>query len=137
MFPPDELSLQHRKTTKEKGTDLSDHVHRIGFHFRTHIVEQATTMLEGLQPIDLTGLDIPRTNSGSKPDPIPETQKEINKQADAAIRDLFPRIPNTDREMIVRHAFQKVGEKEFEFASTNSSREPSSMESRWSGYKQI
>jgi len=68
-------------------------------------------MLEGAQPIDLTGMDIPRTNSGSKPDPIPESQSEINKQADAAIRDLFPRIPNTDREMIVRHAFQKVREK--------------------------
>ena len=66
-------------------------------------------MLEGADSIDLTGLAIPRTNSGNKPDPIPESQEEINKQADAAIRDLFPRIPNTDREMIVRHAFQKVG----------------------------
>lgn len=131
------LSLQHRKTTKEKGTDLSDHVHRIGYHFRTHIVEQATTMLEGAQPIELTGLDITRTNSGSKPDPIPESQEEINKQADAAIRDLFPRIPNTDREMIVHHAFQKVGEIGIEYASTNNIREPSSMESQWSGYKQI
>jgi hypothetical protein len=84
-------------------------VHRIGYHFRTHIVEQAATVLEGAQSSELTGWDIPRTNSGNKPDPIPESQEEINKQADAAIRDLFPRIPNTDREMIVRHAFQKVG----------------------------
>lgn len=43
-------------------------------------------------------------NAGDK---IPETQAEINKQADAALRDLFPRIPNTDREMIIQHAFQK------------------------------
>lgn len=42
-------------------------------------------------------------------EPIPESQDEINKQADAAIRDLFPRIPNTDRQMIIEHAFQKVG----------------------------
>jgi hypothetical protein len=42
------------------------------------------------------------------PEPIPERQEEINKQADAAIRDLFPRIPNTDRQMIIEHAFNKV-----------------------------
>jgi hypothetical protein len=41
-------------------------------------------------------------------EPIPESQEEINKQADAAIKDLFPRIPNTDRQMIIEHAFQKV-----------------------------
>lgn len=46
------------------------------------------------------------TSSGGG-DPIPDDQDEINKQADAAIRDLFPRIPNTDREVIIRHAFQK------------------------------
>lgn len=42
------------------------------------------------------------------PEPIPERQADINKQADAAIRDLFPRIPNTDRQMIIEHAFNKV-----------------------------
>lgn len=96
------------KTTREKGTDLSDHVHRIGYHFRTHIVEQATSMVEGLHPIDLASQEITPTGSGDKPDPIPESQEEINRQADAAIRDLFPRIPNTDRAMIILHAFQKV-----------------------------
>lgn len=94
-------------------------------------------MLEGAESTELTGLDIPRTSSANKPDPIPESQEEINKQADAAIRDLFPRIPNTDREMIVRHAFQKVGGRELGFASANCSREPYLMESQWSGFKQI
>jgi len=42
------------------------------------------------------------------PEPIPERQEDINAQADAAIRDLFPRIPNTDRQMIIEHAFNKV-----------------------------
>tara|TARA_R110002060_G_scaffold50137_4_gene60998 strand:+ start:515 stop:1408 length:894 start_codon:yes stop_codon:yes gene_type:complete len=41
-------------------------------------------------------------------EPIPESQEEINKQADGAIRDLFPRIPNPDRVMIIEHAFKKV-----------------------------
>lgn len=87
-------------------------MHRIGYHFRTHIVEQAISMVEGSQPIESNFQNISRTGSGDRPDLIPETQEEINKQADAAIRDLYPRIPNTDREMIVRHAFQKVREEE-------------------------
>lgn len=41
-------------------------------------------------------------------EPIPDSQEEINKQADDAIRDLFPRIPNTDRQMVIDHAFKKV-----------------------------
>lgn len=52
-------------------------------------------------------------------EPIPESQAEINKQADAAIRDLFPRIPNTDRESIIQHAFQKVRFAEVGKCSTN------------------
>lgn len=51
----------------------------------------------------------PRRYGPNEIEPIPESQDEINKQADAAIRDLFPRIPNTDRTMIIEHAFKKVG----------------------------
>lgn len=40
---------------------------------------------------------------------IPENQDDIDKQADSALRELFPRIPNTDRQEIINHAFQKVG----------------------------
>lgn len=40
-------------------------------------------------------------------DKVPETQSEINKQADDALRDLFPRIPNHDREQIIAQSFQK------------------------------
>lgn len=103
-----DLYSQNPKTSKEKGTILSEHVHRIGYHFRTHIVEQATAVLKTLRPLE-DGVDnVPHTTSYTELEPIPETQEEINEQADAAIRDLFPRIPNTDREMIIRHAFQKV-----------------------------
>ena len=82
---------------------MFDHIHRIGFHFRSYIVDQAASTLGGLQAVTGDGKPIVE-NSG---DEIPETQEEINKQADAALRDLFPRIPNTDREMIIQHAFQK------------------------------
>jgi hypothetical protein len=65
-------------------------------------VEQARAALGGDQ-LKSVGIDL------DLPEPIPEKQEDINKQADAAIRDLFPRIPNTDRQMIIEHAFNKVG----------------------------
>jgi hypothetical protein len=62
---------------------------------------------EALELVGETTISI--AAGGSKnPEPIPESQEDINKQADGAIRDLFPRIPNTDRQMIIEHAFQKV-----------------------------
>lgn len=42
------------------------------------------------------------------PEPIPATQAEINEQADIAIKDLFPRIPNFDRRTIIDRAFNLV-----------------------------
>jgi len=47
---------------------------------------------------------------GDAPEPIPLRQAQINAQADAAIRELFPRIPNTDRQMIIDRAFRKVSQ---------------------------
>jgi len=80
---------------------LNLHINRVGYHFRETIVEEAKTSLGGCEDVIMTA------NSGL-PEPIPERQEDINKQADAAIRDLFPRIPNTDRQMIIDHAFNKV-----------------------------
>lgn len=51
--------------------------------------------------------------AGGSPEPIPESQEEYNAQVDAAIRDLFPRIPNTDRQMIIEHAFRRVRSSKF------------------------
>ncbi|KAK4139825.1 uncharacterized protein C8A04DRAFT_15505 [Dichotomopilus funicola] len=79
---------------------LSSHLNRIGHHVRQTIVEQARATLgdEGLGAVGAApGL----------PEPIPEKQEDINAQADAAIRDLFPRVPNTDRQSIIEHAFNK------------------------------
>ncbi|KAL2170517.1 hypothetical protein VTG60DRAFT_4803 [Thermothelomyces hinnuleus] len=79
---------------------LSSHLNRVGYHFRQTIVEQARANLgeDGLESVK-TAPDLP--------EPIPERQEDINKQADAAIRDLFPRIPNPDRQAIIEHAFNK------------------------------
>lgn len=88
-----------------KDTDdkkLSIHLHRIGHHIRQTIVEQARATL-GQEEFSSN------TSNSGEPEPIPETQEEINAQADAALKDLFPRIPNFDRQMIIEHAFKKGG----------------------------
>ncbi|KAL1879116.1 hypothetical protein VTK73DRAFT_7340 [Phialemonium thermophilum] len=80
--------------------ELTLALNRVGHHVRQTIVEQARASLGDHEFIQTT------TDLGV-PEPIPETQEEINKQADAAIRDLFPRIPNIDRQAIIEHAFKK------------------------------
>ncbi|KAK0651468.1 hypothetical protein B0T16DRAFT_80062 [Cercophora newfieldiana] len=80
---------------------LSFHLNRVGHHIRQSIVEQARVSLGDVQGV-VTESDL------GAPEPIPERQEDINSQADAAIRDLFPRIPNTDRQMIIEHAFNKA-----------------------------
>ena len=87
----------------EENAKISEHVHRTGYHFREAIVDEAREI------IGETAVLKP-TNPPGTIEPIPESQEEINQQADAAIRDLFPRIPHTDRVMIIEHAFKKVGE---------------------------
>lgn len=89
------------QTLKEKNSKISEHVHRTGYHFREVIVDEAREI------IGETVISHPVIAPGTV-EPIPELQEEINKQADGAIRDLFPRIPNPDRVMIIEHAFKKV-----------------------------
>ncbi|KAK1761327.1 hypothetical protein QBC47DRAFT_26117 [Echria macrotheca] len=81
---------------------LSFHVNRIGHHIRASIFEEAKRSVGASQDA------FPHMHPDPDvPEPIPESQEDINKQADAAIRDLFPRIPNTDRQMVIQHAFNK------------------------------
>ncbi|WAO83099.1 DUF2293 domain-containing protein [Fusarium falciforme] len=79
---------------------LSHQVHRIGHHIRETIVEEARASLGHI-------LDRTLPPTGGSPEPIPESQEEYDAQVDAALRDLFPRIPNTDRQMIIEHAFRR------------------------------
>ncbi|PBP20427.1 hypothetical protein BUE80_DR008838 [Diplocarpon rosae] len=88
---------------KEENSKISEHVHRTGYYFRETIVEEARGIVG--ETVILNSNIQPSTV-----EPIPEAQDEINKQADSAIRDLFPRIPNTDRVMIIEHAFKKGAE---------------------------
>ena len=87
-----------------KGDDargLSLALNRVGHHIRQTIVDQARASLGDLQYVPLSA----RVGA---PEPIPDNQEEINNQADAVIRDLFPRIPNSDRQTIIEHSFKKV-----------------------------
>ncbi|KAL5089667.1 hypothetical protein Trisim1_005066 [Trichoderma cf. simile WF8] len=95
-----------------KGLDessLANQVHRIGHHIRQVIVEEAKASIDDMP--HLVG-----AVTGAGPEPIPESQSAYHAQVDAAIRDLFPRIPNTDRQMIIEHSFTR--------GSTNRSEHP-------------
>ncbi|KAI0853740.1 hypothetical protein F5Y00DRAFT_223469 [Daldinia vernicosa] len=85
--------------------NLDHHVNRVGYHFRQIIVDQARSKLAA------TGqnVHVPPAHASGAPEPIPKSQAEIDAQADAVLRDLFPRIPHTDRREIIQHAFQKDG----------------------------
>ncbi|KAK8129606.1 hypothetical protein PG999_001986 [Apiospora kogelbergensis] len=82
--------------------NLEHHMHRAGYHFRRTIVDEARKTLERNGVNLLAAAPLP-----GGPESIPQSQHEINMQADAVLRDLFPRIPNTDRQEIILHAFQK------------------------------
>lgn len=77
--------------------NLALQVHRMGHHVRRTILEQAK---------DQVGKEVDSAKTDNWQ--LPETQEEINAQAEAAMRDLFPRIPNFDKQMILEHAFKKV-----------------------------
>ncbi|KAK1998565.1 hypothetical protein LX36DRAFT_31023 [Colletotrichum falcatum] len=89
---------------KKDASDLSQQIHRVGYHIRENIVDRA------LAELGLTDIYVPELigqGDGGLVEKIPDDQHEIDKQADAALRELFPRIPNTDRQQIIDHAFQK------------------------------
>lgn len=93
---------QGAKDANNHGEDdvqnLALQVHRMGHHVRRTILEQAKEQV---------GKEVDSAENDSWQ--LPETQEEINAQAEAAMRDLFPRIPNFDKQMILEHAFKKVG----------------------------
>ncbi|KAK4189977.1 hypothetical protein QBC35DRAFT_472222 [Podospora australis] len=81
--------------------ELSWHLNRVGHHIRQTIFEEAR---KELGDAALLSVD---PNWG-QPEPIPESQAEITQQADAAIQDLFPRIPHTDRQEVLDTSFNKA-----------------------------
>ncbi|KAI1753865.1 hypothetical protein F4782DRAFT_73230 [Xylaria castorea] len=84
---------------------LDHHMNRLGYHFRCSIVDEARKVLNEQGHHEQAAY----VHKPGKPEPIPNSQREIDLEADAVLRDLFPRIPNTDRQEIIDHAFKKDG----------------------------
>lgn len=90
--------------------NLSQHVHRIGYHFPSAIVANVCMDL-GLY-LTATGRAMPFYNVGSNEGSLrinsEASQITINTEARDVLRDLFPNIPDTDLNQIIKTAFQKV-----------------------------
>lgn len=100
-----------QQTTPHVNThDLSQHVHRIGYHFPSTVVATACSEL-GLY-LTSAGKAVPfHTLGGLQSHPQAESevsQITINTEARDAIKDLFPNIPEHDLYQIIKTAFQKV-----------------------------
>lgn len=78
---------------------LSQQIHRIGHHIRETIVAQARALLNLA--------DDHGSSSSNELETIPASEAQYHAQVDAAIRDLFPRIPNTDRQQIIDMSFTR------------------------------
>ncbi|KAL4877227.1 hypothetical protein BJY04DRAFT_230870 [Aspergillus karnatakaensis] len=87
---------------------LSQHVHRIGYHFPSAVVA-AVCMDRGLyltatgKAVSIYGMS--DENSRKHADSVP--QITINTEARDVLKDLFPNIPDNDLNQIIKTAFQK------------------------------
>ena len=103
--------LNSLQTTPHARThNLSQHVHRIGYHFPSTVVAAACLGL-GLY-LTSTGKAVPFHTLGTVEDHATAdsevNQEVINTEARDAIKDLFPNIPDNDLFQIIKTAFQKV-----------------------------
>ncbi|KAI2790433.1 hypothetical protein POX_d05946 [Penicillium oxalicum] len=106
----DGLQVYAVSTTPHMGThNLSQHVHRIGYHFPSTVVAAVCSEL-GLY-LTSAGKAVPfHTLGGLQKDTTASSEVDqitINTEARDAIRDLFPNIPDNDLNQIIKTAFQK------------------------------
>lgn len=104
------LMFSLQTTPHLKTHNLSQHVHRIGFHFPSTVVAAVCSEL-GLY-LTSTGKAVPfhtlgTVDNNSQGDPN-APQEVINTEARDTIKDLFPNIPDNDLYQIIKTSFQKV-----------------------------
>lgn len=123
------LGLTAHETSRSNS--LSEQVGRLGYHFPSTVVEQACQSLrltlpksgtlrlrQGTRQQPQRGSHRATRSAHNKNDQITKPraasvgndmdQSEIDARAAFAIRDLFPKIPERDVQLIVAQAFQKV-----------------------------
>ncbi|PHH74741.1 hypothetical protein CDD80_2864 [Ophiocordyceps camponoti-rufipedis] len=93
-----------RRTHSEQSTvhrsSLAAHMTRCGYHFEIDIVKEARRNI-------IHDPDLESSVPYGAPEPIPRSQELYHAQVNAAMRDLFPRIPHTDRRIIIDRAFTR------------------------------
>ncbi|KAL6231655.1 hypothetical protein BDW75DRAFT_233420 [Aspergillus navahoensis] len=88
---------------------LSQHVHRIGYHFPSAVVADVC-MNHGLYLTETGKAVAPRSILGdeaSRKITDSDSQITINTEARDVLKDLFPNIPDNDLNQIIKTAFQK------------------------------
>lgn len=112
---------QSRPTSRlaEDPTRISHHVHRVGYHFRAEVVEEACEQLEYTvykgqyiklsdMPTRSEGLQSTLLKFGIDPASVEKSDGlESPEKVGAAIKELFPKIPEQDLKDIVHHAWKK------------------------------
>ena len=100
---------------------VSHHIHRIGYHFRAEVMDEACAKLgyTFYRGRYIKEADLVKQREQSKlaqtlakyhirPDALTApTQQETPDQVRAAIKELFPKIPKDDLESIVKHAWEE------------------------------
>lgn len=92
---------------------ISHHTHRIGYHFPNNVVDKACDWLGygirgGQYTKTFDALSTRRLATRLGLDARDTNAEQSSGQIRAAIKDLFPLIPETDLEAIVKHAFREV-----------------------------
>ncbi|KAI9884654.1 MAG: hypothetical protein M1823_003574 [Watsoniomyces obsoletus] len=101
-------------TSHKKANNITQHVHRIGYHFASTVVHQVTQDLG----LSVTRSGHVRLRFGSPVEKLlaaehhgdtlaEATQEQLNAQAQDALVDLFPKMPANDRSRIIHRAFKR------------------------------
>src|SRR6266516_5238667 len=98
------------KTSNPEANNITQQVHRDGYHFASVVVGRACEEL-GFVLTRSKGFLQRRVHDvgGRQVLEQPQiSQAELNTQARNAIKDLFPQIPDEDCDQIIKHSFKKV-----------------------------
>ncbi|KAI6887295.1 hypothetical protein KC360_g1695 [Hortaea werneckii] len=116
------VSVVNSKPTSKNAADpekISHHIHRVGYHFRAEVVEDACEQLKYTVYDDkyMKESDLPARSQGLQStllkygiDPAAVNRFDNSESPDkvgAAIKELFPRIPDQDLREIVHHAWEE------------------------------